>query len=92
MPSHRWSPVGTQRHAAPSPSGPQLCPQGVGSHPAAMPFGAPVGAFGTPATSKGNSTFSRALRQGNADSSWNTIPTERCGPLIASPSIRTFPS
>src|SRR4051812_20305202 len=45
-----------------------------------------------PAASSGKATFSRVVRQGKVDSSWKTMPIERCEPRTTSPSTRTPPS
>ena len=36
-----------------------------------------------PSISSGKATFSITVRQGKVDSSWNTMPTEACGPVDA---------
>ena len=41
-----------------------------------------------PATSSGKATFSITVRQGNVDSSWNTMPMSLCEPSIGLPSTK----
>src|SRR3974390_503930 len=49
-------------------------------------------AFGIPVSSSGKATLSTTLRQGNVDSSWNTMPIDLCGPEMVSPPTRTVPA
>ena len=49
-------------------------------------------ALAMPAISSGKATFSSTVRQGNVDSSWNTMPIAGCVPTIVSPSTETWPS
>ena len=49
-------------------------------------------ALGKPAISSGKATLSTTLRQGNVDSSWNTMPMTGCGPDTFSPATVTLPS
>ena len=48
--------------------------------------------FALPAISSGNAMFSTTVRQGNVDSSWNTMPIAGCGPETVWPSTITRPS
>src|SRR5690348_4528895 len=45
-----------------------------------------------PAISSGKATLSMTVRQGNVDSSWNTMPNAGCVPRTASPPTATRPS
>src|SRR6476646_3922706 len=45
-----------------------------------------------PAISSGNATLSMTVRQGNVDSSWNTMPNAGCVPDTVCPSTATRPS
>src|SRR5690242_14810282 len=49
-------------------------------------------ALGMPTSSSGKPTLSVTVRQGNVDSSWNTMPIDLCGPEIVSPATETMPS